>query len=209
MINLNKEEIIRRTKNVPLDLKRAIASDQVINELRGIAKEQNLHVDQLGTLADLVELTLSGVILTREFVSLMRDSLSDLPKEKVLALAEEVNKRIFAPFRESLRKLEANALEQGARESVAVGENITPVAETTTPPAQKPSSPPPKTIEVPTSITPNLGGQSIEATKLDGVTLSSVQTSDVSHQNLDPRLKMIPEDAKARISKDPYKEPLD
>ena len=195
MLKLSKEEILKRIKDLPLDLKSAAQSDQTVLELQTIAKNHNLHVDQLGTLADLVELTLGGVVLTREFVTLMREMLPEIDQGKVMAIAEEVNRRVFAPYQESLRKLEAKAIEQGQRESISVGEH-----------EQKTEAPIVQPVPV---IAPQMHEQNIEVAKMSALTMSTQQEKDISHENRDPRLKMIPDDVKTRISSDPYKEALE
>jgi hypothetical protein len=203
MIHITKEEIVRRTANLPADLKTASQSDQTVLELQAIAKNHNLHVDQIGTVADLVELTLSGVVLTREFVAMMTESLPGLKREQIMALAEEINRRVFAPYRVSLHNLETRAQEQGAGESIAVPEHIkAPVP----PPAVILTAAPtaaPVTIPAPSISTP------IEVAKVTAPVTSISQERDISHENRDSRLKMIPDDAKARISSDPYKESIE
>lgn len=221
MIKLNKDEIAKRTKDLPGDLKVAAQSDKTVTELQAIAKNHNLHVDQIGTVADLVELTLSGVVLTREFVAMMTESLNGLKREQIMALAEEINRRIFAPYRDSLHKVEERALAQGAGESIPVPENvkapeIKPVVSVTAPISAPISVPtPPNTAKViPTAVVeapkpPQLQNTEIEVAKISAPVMSIGQEKDVSHENLDARLKMIPEDAKKRISSDPYKEPIE
>ena len=176
MIKLNREEILRRTKGLPLDLNQTVQSERVIEELKTITKNHNLHVDQIGAVADLLELTLAGVVLTREFVSMLGEALPDLPQEKVLAIAEEINRKIFSPVRSSLQKVEETALQSEQNSQ--------------------------------TPISPKMTEQTIETIKTSVPTVSVNTSKDISYENRDTRLKMIPNDVKTRINNDPYKEPI-
>ncbi len=169
MMKLTKEEVQKRRANISPVLTQTSKSAQLVDELRNIGEHHDLHIDQLGTLADAVELVLAGVVLTREFVALLLESLPDLGKDKVMAIAEEVNRTIFGPVREALYKVERGASE--------------------------PASP---TESVP-----------VETLKSTVATSNVNQVSDISHENRDARVKMIPQDITSVINSDPYKEPLD
>ena len=49
----------------------------------------------------------------------------------------------------------------------------------------------------------------VKAVDLAGIVERPSTTTDISHENLDPRVKMIPSDVKARINSDPYREPIE
>ncbi|OHB17830.1 MAG: hypothetical protein A2749_01125 [Parcubacteria group bacterium RIFCSPHIGHO2_01_FULL_45_26] len=194
MIKISKEEIAKRTKNLPLDLQQAKQSVEVARELQKIAQSQSLHVDQIGTVADIVELVLAGAVLAKEFVVLMSESLPELPRDKILALAEEINRKIFAPVQNSLRKIEQASLQPEPKELVSVPELAKP-------PQTPPQGPPKAPI-------PMMSEQKIEEVKSSTQIITEGQSRDISYQNLDTRLKMIPEDAKTRTNNDPYREAL-
>lgn len=205
MTTFTRDEVLKKIKSLPVDLKTAIESRELVMKLRDITKNQSLHVDDAGIVADLVELTLSGVILTKEFVALMGEALPNMPREKLLALAEEINRRIFAPFRESLKKVEADALERGTSESILIGEHAEPLNQAR---VQEPVPTAP-VAQIKPVLLSQARAETIETLKTSVPTVTTHDTKDLSHENRDSRLKMIPEDAKVRISSDPYKEPLE
>jgi len=133
-------EISKIKAALPEDLKQALASVDMMQELRTIVFEQKLHVDEAGAVADAVELTLSGILRVREFIQTLREILPEANNEKIIVLAEAINKRIFAKVRASLQKIDQDKRENPS-EGVLV--NDVPI---------KPAVPPPSggaTAEIP------------------------------------------------------------
>ena len=168
-------------RTLPQDLQTAIGSVAVKEELTTIGATLKLHVDDLGAISDLIDMTLAGFISSREFLSTLTEILPDKKREDVLAIAEAVNKQIFTRVHDSLHKIERGTPTGEQVEAVAVPENIGKLAT----------------------------NQGLPETKLTEPTTTPASVRDISYVNRDPKLKMIPADIKQRINSDPYKEPIE
>src|SRR3989344_1066291 len=177
MKKLTQGEIETLYKVLPNDVQSALSSVDQEKKLQEIMREQDLHVDEAGLVVDLVTLTLLGVYTMKEFIPTLTAELSRLPKDKILSVAEAVNRKVFQPIRSSLEKLTVQRINQEPRESVAVPESHQPL--------------------------PTHEQKMTEPTQVKST------ERDVSYINVDPKVKVIPVDAKQRINNDPYKEPIE
>ncbi len=189
------EEIAKIRTTLPTDLQQALGSVDLMNELAAIVKEKRLHVDQAGTLADIVELTLAGLLRTREFIRTLAEMLPELKQDEILGVAEQVSKRIFSQVQASLKQIDQ-----------AESERLT-VAETLSVPninggTERLAQAPERVESVPLPQVP------IHELKSAAAISIRAATTDVSHINTDPTLHLVPNDFKTRINSDPYKEPI-
>jgi|SRR3989344_5187390 len=214
MKDYTDKEIEEQIARLPVDLQTAIGSVAVKNELQKIAAESHLHVDNLGALADLVDTTLAGLLSTREFLSTLTEILPNQKREVILSIAEAVNKQVFFPVHESLHKIDLAHIEKigegrSSNEQIDILENPTTLK--LSPPSAPPifSIPPSLTIPVVPPASVNPSDKPIHEAKLSGIIQSPPSVRDISYQNRDQRLKMIPDDVKAKINSDPYKEPIE
>lgn len=182
------QEIEDQIARLPQDLQDAIASVGVQEELRKIVESSSIHIDEAGAVYGLVDSTLAGLSRVKEFLPALGEILSSYPKDKVLTLAEQINKNIFAKVHDSLHAINNENKEEG-QEGIEVAAQAMPVSVNVAPPVATPAPTVEEKLKVPT-------------------TMPSTE-KDVSYQNTDPKLKMIPSDIKARINSDPYKEPID
>jgi len=180
MKDITREEVEERRKHLPDDLKTALASVDLMHELQKIVMEQKLHFDEAGDVGDLVELTLSGVVPTRKFLDSLSLILPGKKRDEVLRLAEAINNRIFSKVRESLRAIDRENIEREGAVETPVDRKVSP-----------------------TNVA------SVHEEKLSSATRAATTTRDISYENRDPRVKMIPIDVKQRINSDPYKEPIE
>jgi hypothetical protein len=200
------EEIAKIKATLPADLQAALGSVDLMNELSIIVKEQRLHVDQAGTLADIVELTLSGLLRTREFISTLKEALPELSTNTVLGVAEQVSKRIFSKVQTSLKQIDqAEATRVGDSiemkdADMGVPTVLAPAATVISPAST--TSPEPKPTASPLPAVP------IHELKATAAVSTQASTRDVSYVNTNPALKLVPDDLKSRINNDPYKEAI-
>ena len=190
--------------SLPEDLKQALASVDMMQELRMIVAEQHLHIDEAGAVADVVELTLSGILRVREFIQTLRGLLPEAGNDKVIAIAEAINKRIFAKVRTSLQKIDQDenlSLQEGVEVPELPALPIVP-----TPPTVKVI--PPSPSEVTAMEIPAPPPAPIHEQKMAAPVNVQPATTDISHVNMDPRVKLVPNDVRQRINSDPYKEPI-
>lgn len=193
MRNYTQVEIARIQQALPEDLRKALQSVDMMQELRTIVAEEKLHIDEAGDVADAVELTLSGLLRVREFVPSLRELLPGRPEQEIVTLAEKINKRIFTPVRASLQQIDQ------------AGQELTP---------EIPTQAPAVSAQATTTNQPPRAGiapRPVVSVAAPILPVSSIPpiTTDVSHLNPDPRVKLVPEDIKQRVNSDPYKEKIE
>src|SRR3990167_2108635 len=98
------EKILEKYDALPDDLKTALFSSAVTNNILGTGRKYGLHVDKIGELADETGLVMLGITPPGEFIRNLTRRL-ELDPEKAKAVAEEINQKIFQPVRESLKKV--------------------------------------------------------------------------------------------------------
>ena len=213
------EEIARIKAGLPEDLKQALASVDMMQELRMIVAEQHLHIDEAGAIADAVELTLSGILRVREFIQTLRELLPEAGNDKVIAIAEAINKRIFAKVRASLQKIDQTKSEN-PEEGILVNDAPPALPEapqdkhvptTAVEPLYVPGPTPAiaqKLVVPPVPAVKPPETKPIHEQKMSGLVNVAPVTTDISHMVMDERVKLVPDDIKLRINSDPYKEQI-
>ena len=218
---------------IPENLKDLINSADLEDKITEIVEKNKLHVDVAGDMYDSVRLVLAGKLLTKNFIGDLEKN-AGLTHEQAITVAEDVNKQIFMPVRAELQRV-TEQKRDNPEEAVIVQELLEKPSQITTHPivptpsveesaVQPPYKVmPPKLIiatklvvplPVPTPSvkeTPTLGVAQVPAIhEQKAVAPVSVPpaVTDFSHINMDPRVKLVPDDVKQRINSDPYKESI-
>lgn len=100
------KKIQLRLAELPLDIKQAVESSDLDKKIQGIGVKFQLHLDQLGGLEDETLLVMLGFENSENFIDKLIKSMS-LPRTQAEAIAAEINREIFTPIRESLKKISA------------------------------------------------------------------------------------------------------
>ena len=91
-------------EQLPQNVQEAISSVAIAEKLQEIAKKNGLHIDEAGIVSDEATMVMLGIENPKDFVYGLQNKLK-LPREKVVELAKNVDKEIFEPIRESLKKM--------------------------------------------------------------------------------------------------------
>ena len=109
------QELKARFETLPVEVREAIASTNTAEAIEKIADKQNLHIDQLGSLSDQIGLVMMGVTKPQDFIGSVKSALS-IDEEQAKQIAVEINAQIFAPIRESLKKIHHLGGDRGGQE---------------------------------------------------------------------------------------------
>ncbi len=110
-------EIIRKQLAIlPNDVKEAILSSQMDENLAKIAKEHNLHIDQAAHLEEATGFLLLGLMDTQEFLSALTVSAKVSPDEAT-AIAQSVDRYILSPIRGSMQEIQRKLAEADEAEN--------------------------------------------------------------------------------------------
>ena len=114
-MELTPEQLRKKYLELPEDLREAIFSIDSATVIQQIGKKHNLTVYQLGQLANDVGLVMLGLLPPREFIPRLQKDI-EIDAEKARGIAKEVNEKIFAKIRESLKKVYKIGEESGKEE---------------------------------------------------------------------------------------------
>ncbi len=117
----SSEQLLERFSKLPDDLKTATWDLDIEGAVGDIGIKYQLHIDQIGVLADHIALTIIGLEPIDQFKNNLEKELL-LPKEKMNELIGEVNQQIFLPIRESLQRLHEQ--KDRAAEAAAVSAGV-------------------------------------------------------------------------------------
>jgi hypothetical protein len=96
------------SNQLPTDIQKAIDNADVYTALKKIGDEYGLMIDQLGTLDRITRQVLIGKVRSSQYISLVAKEL-EISNQTAEKIAVDVNTQIFAPLRESLRKMQEKA----------------------------------------------------------------------------------------------------
>ena len=95
------DEIIRMTKNAPNPVREALENVKTAIDIAELGQKHGLHIDQIGTLAELNRNMLLGLVNPQEFLQeLIAAGIPDADARRIIA---EINQKIFVPLREEMR----------------------------------------------------------------------------------------------------------
>lgn len=124
----SQKQLRERFSKLPPEIKDAIASVETANVIRSISHKYNLHIDQMGELADETGLLMLGLTKPQDYVdNLFRRLKTTYPKAK--DIAKDVNEEIFKPIKESLMKVHSPITEANEEEAVEATTNLPPEAQ--------------------------------------------------------------------------------
>lgn len=99
-----QKTLIDHYSELPEDVQKAIFSAESAEIIQKVGQDHKLNVRQIGILADETGLLMLGINPPSDFVKNLNKRL-ETDKEATQKIAQEINTRIFAKIRESLRKL--------------------------------------------------------------------------------------------------------
>ena len=216
------------TTELPDDLSSALASVEVAEKIKAIAKNHRLHIDQEGELSLAVDLVIAGGLHPNKFNEVVQANLG-LSREEAAAVTGDIDRAIFLPVRQSLMAIQTQKAgpepehpdlgsPHPSREEIL--EAISNPEATTREPQREPQGQPfglglmvgaeitppaedGKTVLLPVSATVEM--PKIHQEKLTDIVRVPKKETSLTEINKRP---IIPEDFKKRINVDPYKEPI-
>lgn len=193
MSNLTPKQVLEKYNELPEKVRLAYSSEETTETIQQIGKKYNLHVDQMGELANQIGLIMIGVNRPDNLINQLKEVLK-IEEKMATEIATAVNVEIFSPLREHLKNgsgfsdTSLPAREQLIREI----ENPTPIAHT--PPSPKAAEDKPATTPTPEA-----------APKPD------IFAAKMSQMFSLPRTETSPSPEAASLPKlvDPYHEPIE
>ncbi|KKT29755.1 hypothetical protein A3G55_04495 [Candidatus Giovannonibacteria bacterium RIFCSPLOWO2_12_FULL_44_25] len=102
--NKKRQAISEALEKLPEDLRGALFAPETTDAVQAVGKKAELTIDKIGELADETGLVMLGITSPSDYVKNLTSRLA-VPAEKARAIAEEINKKVFQPVRESLKKI--------------------------------------------------------------------------------------------------------
>lgn len=135
----NIQKIIEeRFGQLPVDIQKAIASNDLAQKFTAIANKNSLHIDQNGALQNETLLVMLGIEPAKDYVGNLEREL-EVSRVQAQSIAEDINKEIFMSIRQSLQKIQA---ENEAAEEIQIEEKkAQPPTPQTQPTPSKPLTP--------------------------------------------------------------------
>lgn len=140
---------------LPQSIKDLLLSEKLVDDIERIGAQNGLRPEEYGPLLRVTAKLLEGEISTATYVPMLIEELG-LSREKVLPIAQEINRDIFNPIKEELRQVHALPeaptvqLPPQATAPIAVKEALLP----TPPPAKQPLTPSTPIISNTTPLAP-------------------------------------------------------
>lgn len=99
----SKNKIFENYEKLPEELKDALTSVNISDQLFEIGKKFNLTVEKMGLMAEEIGYIILGFTKPQEFTSLLQKNL-EVDTEIAGYIASEINHKIFFPLREALKQ---------------------------------------------------------------------------------------------------------
>lgn len=113
------EKLKKQYENIPEDVRNAISSVEVSEQLQAIGAKHRLHLDVQEKLFDATGGVMLGLVHPRDYVRTLTRELG-VEADAARAIAQDVNEQIFRPIRESLKTVHgiegARTVETGIKE---------------------------------------------------------------------------------------------
>jgi len=103
MPNITKQQALNRWDKLPMVLREAIFSERNADILWGVCETQHLSEDKIYKIATLAGNTIMGFIHLEDFEKEIKQELG-LNPDIVVIIAQEINRKIFAPIRSEIDK---------------------------------------------------------------------------------------------------------
>lgn len=112
-----KDTLLEAYERLPAKIQAVIADAETEKKVLAIGEQEQLHVDQLGQLADETGLVLLGIAPPTEFINHLQTRLG-IEKTKAQSLAQAINERVFLPIQDALKTLSATPAPEEKTEKV-------------------------------------------------------------------------------------------
>lgn len=99
MALVTEEEIKKAYKNAPERARDYIDSDELYDAFHVIRKTHNLHLDQAGSLALMIDAIILDLAPFEKFPTMLREALGAADDATYQAVLKDVNEKVFAMFR--------------------------------------------------------------------------------------------------------------
>ena len=100
-MEFTREELEKKYKGLPEELRKALDSTEVYDALRTIVAKHGLHIDQSAVLEDEISLVLLGIVSAYDFTKRIKEGLG-LSLTETENIVRDVNEVIFKKYREHL-----------------------------------------------------------------------------------------------------------
>jgi hypothetical protein len=101
MKKYSDSEILSITQKAPVPIRERIENVQTALTVAEIGQRFNLHIDQIGTIAELNRNMLLGLVNPQEFLNEL--IAAKVPEKDAREIMTEINQKIFVPLREQMR----------------------------------------------------------------------------------------------------------
>ncbi|HVV15185.1 MAG TPA: hypothetical protein VHD55_02185 [Candidatus Paceibacterota bacterium] len=98
------KQIEERIAQLPVDVQEAVLASDFDEKVLAIGKSHNLHIDQSQLLGNEIYMVMLGMSDTADFVNSIEKEVR-VSKEEAEKIATDVNAKILAPIRESLKRM--------------------------------------------------------------------------------------------------------
>lgn len=101
---LTKERLKELYDTMPAEVAKVYEGEETARLMLDIGRKYGLAIDKIGRLTEETGYVVAGAAPAREFIDNLEAAL-DAPRDKAAAIAREINSRIFAPIRGSLKRM--------------------------------------------------------------------------------------------------------
>ncbi len=160
-MEITNEQLLEAYDRVPRPIRAFIANSELPPIVSELGSKHGLHVDTVGTLADLITKTLLGFVRPEVLPSMLAMQLH-ISEPVSASLLTDINERVFVPLQKRVRDAAEEAkqeaeLEEELRASAPAGPAEGPVV-----PAKPAPLPPPALDYAPAAAPQTLPGSSVE-----------------------------------------------
>jgi len=206
MPQIDQEQLIKRYKNLPPDLKDAMFSEEVTDKIMNISNKYGLYVDKMGDLGNEIGRVMLGLTHPKDFIKNLSERLG-VDAEKAKSIAKDVNEQIFGPVRESLKKLhkigeeEPSEVKPPTVEKPTIKEEIKPLAQE----IQQPISEVKPLVEPPIVESPIIEQKPAEEKEIVEI---GIQRAPKQYREIKEEVEQAKKEEKYPGGTDPYRETL-
>ena len=202
MPQIDQEQLIKRYKNLPPDLKDAMFSEEVTDKIMNISNKYGLYVDKMGDLGNEIGRVMLGLTHPKDFIANLSKRLG-VDMEKAKSIAKDVNEQIFGPVRESLKKLHKIGEEELSEVKPRIVE--APIKEEIKPPAQEIQQPISE-VKPPTVEPPIIEQKPVEEKEIVEI---GIQRAPKQYREIKEEVEEAKKEEKYPGGIDPYKEAIE
>lgn len=105
-------------QNIPQDILDVIKKSDMFNRLEKIGNKYNLMIDQMGQLSADTRMVMLGKERSDKFVDNIAKNL-EIPRDTAQNIARDINDEIFSSIRESIRKMQENAVREEVEKHIS------------------------------------------------------------------------------------------